>query len=153
LAVPLRAALGRGGTVLIPAFAVGRAQQVVLLTGELMEKGAIPRVPVDVNSPMAVDATEIYLRHLSDHNLDAELGGPGKSRLTPPGVKFHRSVEESKALVNAPGPRIVIASSGMLTGGRVLHHLERVLPDPKNLVLFVGFQAPGTRGRSLLDGA
>lgn len=142
----------RGGTVLIPAFAVGRAQQVILLLGDMMEAGALPRVPIHLDSPMAVDATRIYSAHLRDRSLDQDMAQGGTSRLNPENLRFHRTVEESKALNALPGPRVIISASGMLTGGRVLHHLARLLPDDKNLVLLVGYQAAGTRGRALLDG-
>ena len=145
--------LERGGTVLIPAFAVGRAQQVTLLLGGMMAAGTLPRVPIHLDSPMAVDATRIYSAHLHDRSLDQGLSQGGASPLKPEGMRFHRSVEESKALNDFPGPRIIISASGMLTGGRVLHHLARLLPDNGNLVLLVGYQAAGTRGRALLDGA
>ena len=150
---PLRATFARGGVVVIPAFAVGRAQQVTMLLGDMMRSGELPEVPIDMDSPMAVDATRIYGRHLRDHNLDADLFEDGRSRLCPPGLRFHRTTEESKALNDLGGPRVIISASGMLTGGRVLHHLERRLPDARNLVMLVGYQAAGTRGRALLDGA
>jgi metallo-beta-lactamase family protein len=147
------AAIERAGTVLIPSFAVGRAQLVTLLLRRLFEEGRLPEVPIHIDSPMAVDATRIYSRYLSDLSLDESLTEDGRSRLFPRNVLFHRSVEESKRLNDLPGPRIVISASGMLTGGRVLHHLKRLLPDPKNLILLVGFQAAGTRGRAMLEGA
>jgi metallo-beta-lactamase family protein len=142
-----------GGTVLIPSFAVGRSQLVTLLLRGLIEKGRIPDVPIHIDSPMAVDATRIYSEHIHDLSLDDSLTDDGRSRLFPRNVQFHRSVEESKKLNRLPGPRIIISASGMLTAGRVLHHLARLLPDPSNLVLLVGYQAAGTRGRAMLDGA
>jgi metallo-beta-lactamase family protein len=150
---PLIHTFARGGAVLVPAFAVARAQLVTLLLREAMEAGDLPEVPIHIDSPMAVDATRIYSRHLDDENLDPELVGEGRSRLFPRRVHFHRSVEESKQLNRLEGPRIIISSSGMLAGGRVLHHLRRMLPDPANLLVLVGYQAPGTRGRALLEGA
>ncbi len=135
----LRPALERGGTVLVPAFAVGRAQQVILILGDLMRAGDLPQVPLHVDSPMAIDATEIYGRHLRDHQLDEGLVAGGRSRLCPRGLRFHRTVEESKELNDLPGPRVILSASGMLTGGRVLHHLSRLLPDDRNLVLLVGY--------------
>jgi metallo-beta-lactamase family protein len=147
---PFRQTIARGGTVLIPAFAVARAQLVTLLLTELIEKGDLPSIPVHIDSPMAVDVTETYSRYLRGDELDAPtLAG----HLFPGSVQFHRTVAESQQLNNLKGPRIIISSSGMLTGGRVLHHLFRLLPDPNNLLLLVGFQAAGTRGRALLDGA
>jgi metallo-beta-lactamase family protein len=100
---------------------------------------------------MAVDVTETYGRYLGSDELDDELGSG--HRLFPRDVSYHRTVEESKRLNDLKGPRIIISSSGMLTGGRVLHHLRRLLPDPKNLLVLVGYQAAGTRGRALQDGA
>jgi len=145
--------LARRGTVLVPAFAVGRAQQLVLLLGDMMKAGALPAVPIDMDSPMAVDASRIYASHLRDHNLDEGLAQGAVSRLSPPTLRYHRTVEESRALNELPGPRVIISASGMLTGGRVLHHLARLAPDDRNLVLLVGYQAAGTRGRALLEGA
>ena len=141
----------RGGIVLIPAFAVARAQLVTLLVRQYMDAGELPTVPVHIDSPMAVDVTETYGRYLGSDELDYELGAG--HRLFPRNVSYHRTVEESKRLNDLKGPRIIISSSGMLTGGRVLHHLRRLLPDPKNLLVLVGYQAAGTRGRALQDGA
>jgi metallo-beta-lactamase family protein len=147
---PFRQAIARGGVILIPAFAVARAQLVTLLLTELIEKGDLPSIPVHIDSPMAVDVTETYSHYLSSSELDAPtLSG----HLFPRNVQFHRSVVDSQQLNHLKGPRIIISSSGMLTGGRVLHHLFRVLPDPNNLLVLVGFQAAGTRGRALIEGA
>jgi metallo-beta-lactamase family protein len=132
---------------------VGRAQQVILLLGDMMREGLLPAVPIDLDSPMAVDATRIYATHLRDHHLDEGLFEGQTSRLRPPALRFHRTVEESRALNDLHGPRIILSASGMLTGGRVLHHLARLLPDERNLILLVGYQAAGTRGRLLLEGA
>jgi metallo-beta-lactamase family protein len=147
------AAIERRGTVLVPAFAVGRSQLVTLLLRGLIEEGKLPEIPIHIDSPMAVDATRLYSRYLSDLSLDASLTEGGRSLLFPKNVEFHRSVAESKRLNDLPGPRVIISASGMLTAGRVLHHLKRLLPDPKNLILLVGFQAQGTRGRAMLEGA
>lgn len=147
---PFEEVFDRGGAVLIPSFAVGRAQQVTLILRELMKAGRLPEVPIHVDSPMAVDATRTYSKHLDE--LDEELLEDGRSRLFPRNVRFHRSVEESKELNRLEGPRIIISSSGMLSGGRVLHHLRRMLPDPRHLIVLVGYQAAGTRGRALLEG-
>ncbi len=145
--------LARGGTVLIPAFAVGRAQSITLMLRELINEGRLPDVPIHIDSPMAVDATRLYTKYLQDLSLDADLVEDGRSRLFPNNVHFHRSVHESKALNRMDGPRIVISASGMLTAGRVLHHLKRLLPDKKNLIMLVGYQASGTRGRAMMEGA
>ena len=146
-------AIERRGTVLIPSFAVGRAQLVTLLLRQLIHSGELPEIPIHIDSPMAVDATRIYGQHLRDLSLDAADGEDGFGSLVPRNVQFHRTVEESKSLNLLPGPRIIISASGMLTSGRVLHHLKRLLPDEKNLILLVGFQAAGTRGRAMMEGA
>jgi metallo-beta-lactamase family protein len=150
---PFQRTFARGGVVLIPSFAVGRAQLLTLVLNDLMRAGTLPQVPIHIDSPMAVNATEIYGRHLRDRNLDKELVTDGESRLFPPNVQFHRSVKESQALNNLSGPRVIISASGMLTAGRVLHHLRRLLPEGENLVVLAGYQAAGTRGRALLEGA
>ncbi len=149
----LMTAIDRGGTVLIPSFAVGRAQLVTLLLRRLIHSGEIPEIPIHIDSPMAVDATRLYGQHLRDLSLDSAGDEDGYGVLVPRNVQFHRTVDESKALNQLPGPRIIISASGMLTGGRVLHHLKRLLPEEKNLILLVGFQAAGTRGRAMMEGA
>lgn len=150
---PILRTLKRGGIVLVPSFAMARTQVVALLLRELMADGELPRLPIHIDSPMAVEITRIYNRYLGSEYLDPDIPGATGSILFPSEVRFHSSVEESRLLNDLPGPRIIIASSGMLTGGRVLHHLKRLLPDPRNLVALVGYQAPGTRGRELVDGA
>ena len=142
----------RGGTILIPAFAVGRSQQLTLILRGLMKAGRIPEVPMHIDSPMAVDTTKIYSRHLDEHHLDADVFADGRSTLFPEDVELCKSVQSSKALNRLEGPRIIISASGMLTAGRVVHHLKRLVGNPKNLVVLAGFQAPGTRGRKLLEG-
>jgi metallo-beta-lactamase family protein len=143
----------RKGVVLIPAFAVGRVQSVTLILRDLMKDGELPEVPIYVDSPMAVDATLIYGRHLYDTSLDDDLIQDGRSRLFPREVHLCRTVHESKALNTREGPMVIISSSGMMTGGRILHHLKRRLGRPENLILLAGYQAQGTRGRALQDGA
>ncbi|MBN1334665.1 MAG: MBL fold metallo-hydrolase [Deltaproteobacteria bacterium] len=142
----------RGGVVLIPAFAVGRTQQVTLVLRQWMEAGELPEVPIHIDSPMAVDATAIYQRHLHDRNLDPDIVRDGESRIFPRNVRYHRSVDESKALNRLQGPAVIVSASGMLTAGRVVHHLRQRGPDPHNCILLVGFQAAGTRGRALQEG-
>jgi len=146
-------AIARRGTILIPSFAVGRAQLVTLLLRQLIQAGKLPEIPIHIDSPMAVDATRIYGQHLRDLSLDSAGAKDGFGQLVPRTVQFHRTVEESKSLNQLPGPRIIISASGMLTSGRVVHHLKRLLPDEKNLILLVGFQAAGTRGRAMMEGA
>ena len=154
LAEVVNRTVGRGGRVLIPAFAVGRAQSVLFLLRELEEEGGIPVVPVYLDSPMAESATHIYEQHL--RSLDegvAEILRAGRRPFHTQKLTFVSSVTQSRQTVASRKPSIVISASGMATGGRVLHYLERMLPDERNSVLFVGYQAGGTRGRSLVDGA
>ena len=141
------------GCLIIPSFAVGRTQELIYSIRQLEDQRKIPSIPVHLDSPMAIDATDIYCAHPEEHNLDMKLLMDKK--LCPLCCKrfhIHRTVEESKAINGFSGPLIIISASGMVTGGRVLHHLKLRLPDPKTTVLFVGFQAAGTRGRALQEG-
>jgi metallo-beta-lactamase family protein len=148
LAAPLVHALARGGVAIVPTFAIGRAQLLLHLIGRLKEKRAIPNVPVYLNSPMAEDATPLYQDYPDEHRLTAE------ELAAMAGVAhFVTTVEESKALNERSGPMVILAASGMATGGRVVHHLEAFAPDPRNLILFTGYQAAGTRGAAMLAGA
>jgi metallo-beta-lactamase family protein len=148
IATVVNRTLRRGGTVLVPTFAVGRAQVLMHLIAGLRHEGRIPDVPVYLNSPMAIDATELFLRFSDEHKLSAE-----ECHRIKEGVEFVRTPEESIELSSRRGPMIVLAASGMLTGGRVLHHLEALAPDQRNTILITGFQAAGTRGEALLLGA
>jgi metallo-beta-lactamase family protein len=146
----------RGGSIVIPAFAIGRTQTFMYYLRQLEDQQRIPRLPVYVDSPMALSATDLYLKYKEDHDQDyvREEGSRGKG--DPLDVhEFHltRSVEESKAINNVKTPCIIISASGMISGGRVLHHLAQRLPDPRNAVILAGFQAQGTRGRALQEGA
>lgn len=141
----------REGVLIIPAFAVGRTQEVLFLLRELEDSKRIPAIPVAVDSPMATDASRLYFSHAEE--LSTGLRALGGRAMRPQRLKFARSVDESKALNEHDGPAIIISSSGMATGGRVLHHLRRRLPDQRNMVLLVGYQAEGSRGRALQDGA
>jgi metallo-beta-lactamase family protein len=146
-------AIARGGLLLVASFAVGRAQQLVYLLRTLMASGRVPEIPVWVDSPMAVDALEVFKRHKGEHDfIEAKLAGVAEA-LASPFVRTARTPEESKGINAHDGPGIVIAASGMMNGGRILHHLTRRLPDDKTTVLVAGFQAKGTRGRTLLGGA
>jgi metallo-beta-lactamase family protein len=137
----------RGGTILIPAFAVGRAQSLLFHVDNLKRDGRIADLPVFLDSPMAIDASDIFCRYLKDHRLTAA------QCYTSCGVAVYtRSVEESKALDANPMPKIIISASGMATGGRILHHLKRYASDERNTVLFTGFQAAGTRGAAMTAG-
>jgi metallo-beta-lactamase family protein len=144
----------REGCLLVPSFAVGRAQELIWTLRELEEQGRIPSLQVFVDSPMAISATEIYLRHPEDHDLDMRtLMDSRRSPLCCRHYSLVHSAEQSKALNRLTGRFIVIAGSGMATGGRILHHLKLRLPDRRTTVLLPGFQAAGTRGRALQEGA
>jgi metallo-beta-lactamase family protein len=143
-----RRVLGRGGVLMIPAFAVGRVQGLLLYLSRLKADGRIPDVPVFLNSPMAQEATQIYRRHHAEQHIDAEDCERMYSLAQPV-----RTVEESKALNERKGPMIIISSSGMMTGGRILHHIAAFGGDPRNAILVAGFQAGGTRGAALVGGA
>jgi metallo-beta-lactamase family protein len=150
----VRAAVDRGGALVVPAFAVGRTQEVIYHLRTLEDAGRIPRLPTYVDSPMAIEATDLYCSHPED--LDPDTAKPvlsGACPLHTARFQLARSVDESRKINDVRGAAIIIAASGMVTGGRVLHHLRRRLPDPKTTVLLVGFQAPGTRGRLIQDGA
>jgi metallo-beta-lactamase family protein len=147
LARLVRATAERGGSVVVPAFAVERTQKFLFLVKHLMESGEIQRLPVFCDSPMAIKAVEIFLKHDEEYSDETrEMIRKYGSPLTWPGFTFASTPEESKRINAALMPSIIISSSGMVTGGRILHHLAQRLPDPRNLVLFIGFQAPGTRG-------
>jgi metallo-beta-lactamase family protein len=132
----------------IPSFAVGRAQTVLYYLSLLKAKGEIPDLPVYLNSPMAADATEIYRAHAGEHRLSREAYEALRGA-----AKVINSVEESRALDASVWPKVIVSASGMATGGRVLHHLKTYAPDARNTVLFVGYQAMGTRGATMLAGA
>jgi metallo-beta-lactamase family protein len=143
----IRSACIRGATILMPAFAVGRAQLLLLLIARLKAKGAIPDVPVYLDSPMAIDVTQLYRVFTAEHRLSwDEIAAMGRV------ARLVHTVEESKAIDQRAGPQIIISASGMATGGRVVHHLKTFAPDPKNLILLAGFQAGGTRGAALAAG-
>jgi metallo-beta-lactamase family protein len=146
-------AVGRGGVMLFAAFAVGRAQQLIYLLEVLKSAGRIPNVPIFLDSPMACDATLIYRQHREDHDLSEGELDPAHAVLDGKGVRLSRTSDESKALNQVGGPAVIISSSGMMTGGRILHHLKQRLPQARNTIVLGGFQAAGTRGRSLQDGA
>jgi len=144
----------RGGSVIVPAFAVERTQKFLFMTKEIMESGTCPRVPVFVDSPMAIKAVEIFMKYSSEFNDDArKLVNKYGSPLTWEGFHFAAKQEESRKINDAHYPCIIVSSSGMVTGGRVLHHLLQRLPDPRNQVIFIGFQSPGTRGEIIKNGA
>ena len=148
IAAAINRAVERRGVVVVPAFAVGRTQALMYAVYRLMKSGSIPHVPVYLNSPMAANVTEIFHRHRGEHRLpDDECDGMCDV------AHVVNTVEESKALNQRSGPMIIISASGMATGGRVLHHLAAFAPDERNLILLTGFQAGGTRGAALEQGA
>jgi metallo-beta-lactamase family protein len=147
LAALINATARRGGSVVVPAFAIERTQKLVFILKHLIESGEIPRIPVFCDSPMAIRAVEVFLKHDEEYSDDTRsMIKRYRSPLDWPGFTFASTAEESKKINAVVMPSIIISSSGMVTGGRILHHLAQRLPDPKNLVLFIGFQAPGTRG-------
>ena len=138
----------RGGTIVIPAFAVGRTQSLLYHLWMLKMRGELGLVPIYVDSPMATNATEFLCAHMDDHRMQPSVCRDACAIAT-----YVRETDGSKALSASPMPKVIISASGMASGGRVLHHIKAFGPDPKNTILFAGFQAPGTRGRSLVDGA
>ena len=140
--------VARGGSVIIPAFAVGRAQEILYYLHRLKDEGTIADLPVYLNSPMAADVTGLYLKYQSEHRLSRS-----ECEATCKAAHIVNTVEESERLNTRTTPMVVISASGMATGGRVLHHLRAFAPDPKNTILFTGFQAAGTRGATMLAGA
>ncbi|WP_323847204.1 MBL fold metallo-hydrolase [Microbulbifer magnicolonia] len=147
LARVVNEAVGRGGVLLIPSFAVGRAQVLQYLLVNLMERGEIPELPIFLDSPMAIDVTDIYCRYADQHRL-----APEECQRMHRGITYTHSVDESKALEKIHYPHIIIAGSGMATGGRILHHMKRLLPNHRTTLLFTGYQAGGTRGARLSGG-
>lgn len=144
----VRRTIARGGVIVIPTFAVGRAQLLLLIIARLKARGEIADVPVYLDSPMAIDATELLTRFIPEHRLSKA------DAVTVGGTAFLvRTADESKALGRIREPAIILAASGMATGGRVLHHLKTFVPDGRNTILFSGFQAGGTRGAALVAGA
>ena len=154
LARIIRDTARQGGTLLIPAFAVDRTQELLWMLHRLEQANAIPTLPVYCDSPMAIEVSEAYRRHPEDY--DTELAAALRAGGTPLGTRMlhlARSPEDSRRINDVRGPVIIISASGMATGGRILHHMAQRLPDPRTTVLLVGFQAAGTRGRALQDGA
>jgi metallo-beta-lactamase family protein len=144
----LNRALARGGVVIMPAFAVGRAQTLLYFISRLKERGAIPEVPVYLNSPMAINATRLYHEYMDEHRLTDEQCEAAHSV-----AQLVHTADESRALNGRAGPMIIVSASGMATGGRVVHHLKAFAPDARNMIVLPGFQAAGTRGAALAGGA
>lgn len=141
----------RKGVLVIPAFSVGRTQEILYLIRKLEEENKIPKLPVYLDSPMATEATKVYLEHPEDHNLVLK-DGAFESPISTKDYHTVTSPDDSMFLCMQDGPLVVVSAAGMLTGGRVLHHLKRRLPDAKNAVLFIGHQAAGTKGQLLQNG-
>ena len=140
--------------LIIPAFAIGRTQDLVYTIRKMEDDGEIPVIPVHVDSPMGIEATEIYCRHTDEHDFEmAQLRSHESCPISSHHMIVDKTPEQSKAINNLKGPLIIISASGMATGGRVLHHLKHRLPNPETTVLLAGYQSEGTRGRSLQDGA
>jgi metallo-beta-lactamase family protein len=154
LATEVNDAVARGGVLLIPAFAVDRTQELLYMLHELVVDGDIPALPIWLDSPMGIEATMLYSRFQGEHDAEmrqylAERSNP----IVPATLGVTPTASESRKLNDLAGPAIIISASGMATGGRILHHLKLRLPGPENTVLFAGYQAQGTRGRDLVDGA
>ncbi len=154
LASIIKETVERGGTVIVPAFAVERTQKFLFMLKELMETGQIPRLPVYCDSPMAIKAIEVFLTYTDEYsddtrNLIRRCGSP----LEWSGFTFAATPQESRKINADYSPCIIISASGMATGGRILHHLAQRMPDARNTILFIGFQAPGTRGHAIKNGA
>jgi metallo-beta-lactamase family protein len=155
LASIINGAVQRGGKVIVPSFAIGRTEEVIYWIKRLEEQKSIPILPVYIDSPMAAGALQFYAERVDELDPELNHGSLGQRQVKvfyTTRMTIVETVEQSKAAMHSPNPAIVIAASGMATGGRVLHHLAAGLPDPRNTILFVGFQAAGTRGRLLCDG-
>ncbi len=155
LAEAINEVCARGGKMIVPAFSLGRTQTLVYFAHKLTDEGKIPRFPIVVDSPLATDITEAYDSHERDYDEEtaSDFQGDDHNPLIFRNLSFTRSVEESKALNMKPGPMMIIASSGMMTAGRVVHHLRHTIADAKNALFITGYQAEGTLGRQILEGA
>jgi len=153
LAEVITRTVARGGSVVIPAFAVDRTEVVLMALRQLTQEGRIPRVPVHVDSPMALRALGIYREGLARDDPDVRTDlGPDALVFDPGDLHEAHTAEESMALNDPDEPCIIVSASGMATGGRVVHHLKHMLPDARNAIVLVGYQAQGTRGRDLVEG-
>jgi metallo-beta-lactamase family protein len=148
----VKRSIARGGVMLIAAFAVGRAQQLIYLLQVLKSQNRIPDIPIYLDSPMACDATAVYREHSEDHDLSEAALDPAHPALDGKNVILAHTTDESRAINAVHDPAMIISSSGMMTGGRIVHHLRQRLPDSRNTIILGGFQAVGTRGRSIQDG-
>jgi metallo-beta-lactamase family protein len=151
LAEVIRETAARGGRILIPAFAVGRTQEVIYALHSLAREGAIPSIPIYVDSPLAIDVTTVFEMHPESFDRSEEMVQKAKDLFRFDLLHYTRDVEESKALSRAHGPMVIIAASGMMENGRILHHLAQGASDPRNTILVVGFQAEHTLGRRVVE--
>jgi metallo-beta-lactamase family protein len=143
-----------GGVLMIPTFAMERTQELLYHIHQMFEEGKLPRVPIFIDSPLAIKLTAVYKKHSDYFNKETQdILKTGEDIMNFPGLQMTLTTEQSKAINNVPAPKIIIAGSGMSNGGRILHHELRYLPDPKSEIIFVGYQAEGSMGRQLLEGA
>lgn len=147
--------INRGGKIIVPAFSLGRTQELVYLLHQLTDQGKLPRFPIVVDSPLASKITKVFSQHQRDYDETSwkDFSRLEEDPLTFSNLRYTSSVEESKAINSTPGPMMIISASGMASGGRVMHHLANNLADPKNTILFTGYQANGTLGRAIVSGA
>lgn len=150
----MQSAVERHGKVIIPAFSLGRTQELVYILHQLTDQGKLPRIPIVIDSPLASKVTDVFHRHQQDYDNESrtDFSYPNENPLVFSNLEFTESVEESKALNSRGGPLVIISASGMATGGRVLHHLRNTLPQKSNTIVFTGYQAQGTLGRRILSG-
>ena len=153
LARVINESVDRGGVLIIPSFAIGRTQTLLYAIRQLEEENKIPSLSVFVDSPMAIDATEIFKKRIAEQDFHARLGFlKGKQIFQPKRLQICKSRSQSKEINKQKNRAVIISASGMVNGGRILHHMIERLPNPKNTILFVGYQAEGTRGRAMLEG-
>ncbi|MCF7794706.1 MAG: MBL fold metallo-hydrolase [Candidatus Cloacimonetes bacterium] len=148
----IKRSMDRGGSLTIPAFSVGRTQTLLFLLRLLEAEGKIPSYPIFVDSPMAIEALQIFENHIQDFDLFTRMQNmAGKDIFRPRNLHICRSKQDSMSINDHKSGCIIISASGMVTGGRIVHHLKQRLPDPKNTVLLIGYQAIGTRGRTIME--
>jgi metallo-beta-lactamase family protein len=154
LARTITAVCARGGKMIVPAFSLGRTQTLVYWLHQLTDAGKIPRFPIYVDSPLAANLTDVYRAHRGDYDLEsaADFAGSNHWPLAFQNLTYVQSVEQSKALNDAAGPLMIISASGMMTAGRVVHHLRHSIEDERNALFITGYQAEGTLGRRILEG-
>jgi len=151
----IRSTVANQAKILLPAFSLGRTQELIYLLHRLTDQLEIPRLPIVVDSPLAARITDVFTHHQQEYDQEShrDFSRPHEDPLVFRNLRFTHNADESKALNSAPGPLVIISASGMATGGRVMHHLRNLLPDPKANIIFTGYQADHTPGRRLLKGA